>query len=166
MLKELVILKETKSTGKETDIKPNHFYRCMVVDGGYLICGEYVTKRIAETVYENAIDRIVRDFKQLGLLNADNTKLSKTEFKKLASVHKYGKGKHAMRIIAFQCVNEKNDRILYGFYPMTGNLTEVFNECYQMYLDTVFGNTEHIDNDDIQFGNCGIPISYNSLRVW
>lgn len=51
-----------------------------------------------------------------------------------------------MRIIAFQCVNDKNDRILYGFYPMTGNLTEVFNECYQMYLDTVFGNTEHIDN--------------------
>jgi len=36
---------------------------------------------------------------------------------------------------------------------------------YGWYLELINGNMESIDNEDVVFGNCGIPIKYGKLRI-
>lgn len=165
-MKDLVVLKDNDIvTQGNTTFKPNRFYRICEQGKGYIIYGEYFDKKSAETLFQEVNLRIGKDFKKVGLLGQYSERLTKTAFGKLADIHVYGKGRHAMKVLIFMSVDNGN-KTIYGFFPNSGTRAEVIAESYNMYIDTCNGNMEHIDNGDIQFGNCGIPMSYGKLRVW
>lgn len=165
-MKDLVVLKDNTDYQIDKQLfKPNRFYRCIETKRGYIIYGEFFTKKIAEQIFEEVNLRIGKQFKVVGLLGKFSERLSKTAFSKLADIHTYGSGKRKLNTIFFQGRDDQNNRIIYGFYPMQGNKKEIIDECYQMYIDTVNGDMEHLDCGDIQFGNCGIPLQYGKLRV-
>jgi hypothetical protein len=39
-------------------------------------------------------------------------------------------------------------------------------EAYEMYLSLVNGDMSGYNDGDIQWGNCGIPISYGDIRSY
>lgn len=161
---DLVILKKNETIVEgNTTLKKNHFYRCCSADKGYIIYGEYFDKSKAEELFETAIERVKRDWTLLGLITSNGTKIIKKDFNEMADIYTYGK----LKIVYFRCWdNANNNKVIYGFYPMQGTKAECLKECYQMYLDTINGNWEHIDDKDIQFSDRGIVLSYGSLGVW
>jgi hypothetical protein len=104
-----------------------------------------------------SLEQLHYNLKVLGLMGIDNNKpLSYTGFKNRASVHKYGKYK-----VVFVGFPRKN---LFGFYTMYGADSEVMKEAYDMYVRLVKGDITDYNDDDVQWGNCGIPLSYGNLR--
>ena len=157
----MVILKGTESG---LVYEPNKFYRhCLDVDYDFphMIYGASITKEAFNEYFEYAHERIMRDWTKMNLV-VDGKPVTKKEFKELADVHTYGSGRKNLKIIFFGATKDCR----YGFYPMQGSKAANLNEAYNMYLDTINGNMEYIDDKDIQFGNTGIPIGYGDLRVW
>lgn len=166
MTKEnLVILKGNKAIEFEGEnLSPNTFYRCLPTEknefGAYMVYGHCYDLKTFNEFFEFAHDKIMRDWKQIGLVGENNKPLSKTAFVKKANIHSYDK----LRIWFFGGTIG-DEKFNYGFYPYIEPKPKNAIECYQNYLDTVNGNMVHFDCKDIQYGNCGIPISYNDLRV-
>lgn len=93
-------------------------------------------------------------------MGIDNNKpLSYSGFKNRASVHKYGKNYK----VVFVGHPRQN---LFGFYTMYGPDSDVMKEAYDMYVSLVKGDMTGYNEGDIQWGNCGIPISYSELRSY
>lgn len=159
----LVVLKGSTQLEFKTDIiKPNVYYRCIDIGKKqYLVYGIVFSHKKFKELFEFAQDRVLRDFKDLGILNEDNTPVSKSLFTNQADIHTYGTGRKALKVWYFRNSCER----IYGFYPMQGSKVENQKECYQMYLDIINGDVESLDNEDVKFGNCGIPLSYGSLRI-
>lgn len=104
-----------------------------------------------------SLEQLHNNLKDLGLMSIENnTPLSYTGFKNRASVHKYGDYK-----VVFVGHPRQN---LFGFYTMYGTDSQVLKEAYDMYWNLVKGDMEGYNEGDVQWGNCGIPISYGSLR--
>ena len=107
------------------------------------------------------------NLKFLGLINLTSNKpISFAGFKKRADVHEYGRGRNPLRIIY---VGQPRQN-LFGFYPMRDTKANNLKDAYHMYLELVNMSSDSDDYplsliDDIQWGNCGIPISYGDLRV-
>ena len=159
----LVTLKSALTATKgNTHFKLNHFYRCIWLDKNTaLVYGEHFTKVEYNSLFETAQKRVLRDFKTLGILGKGNTPISKSLFTKLADIHTYGSGRKSLKIWFFR---DSRD-IIYGFYPTQGTKAEAQNECYSWYLEIIAGNMACLDERDLCFGNCGIPIAYGELRV-
>jgi hypothetical protein len=162
----LVILKGTeKQVFQTATIQPNKHYRCIRLTESkrseYLVYGIVFDENDFNRLFELSHTRVMRDFKTLGIVTENGKPISKSLFTNLADKHKYGTWKNALQIWLFRSSRE----LMYGFYPMQGTKLEVQKECYQWYLDIVNGNMESIDDEDVMFGNCGIPISYGKLRI-
>ncbi len=102
-------------------------------------------------------ERVLSDFRAIGLLTDKNKPISKTLFANQADIHGYGK----LNIWIFRNSRE----LIYGFYPMQGTRKEQLAECYAWYLELVNGDLTSLENTDVCFGNCGIPLVYRKLRV-
>jgi len=106
------------------------------------------------------LEQLHYNLKVLGLMGIDNNKpLSYSGFKNRASVHKYGKNYK----VVFVGHPRQN---LFGFYTMYGPDSDVMKEAYDMYVSLVKGDMTGYNEGDIQWGNCGIPISYSELRSY
>lgn len=103
-------------------------------------------------------DQLIDNLKALGLVSIqDNMPISYSGFKNRASIHRYG---NQWKIVFIG--QPKHN--LFGFYVMYGNDTKVMKEAYEMFVRLVKGDMESYENDDVQWGNCGIPIGYGNLR--
>jgi hypothetical protein len=88
--------------------------------------------------------------------------ISKKAFTELIDVRVYGKQTQNLRI-GFVMTNPKE--CLYGFYPMYNeNKAKQVANMYGMYLSTIEGDMNYVDQEYIQFGNCGTPLSNTDLR--
>lgn len=105
-----------------------------------------------------SLEQLHDNLKDLGLMGMNNQPLSYTGFKNRASVHKYG----SKYKIVFVGVPKRN---LFGFYTMYGNDSIVLKEAYEMYCRLVKGDLTDYDNNDIQWGNNGIPLGFGMLRA-
>lgn len=169
----LVVLKGKNGvTINHTEFYPNKYYRCITLSESEdneqtLIYGEVFHKEQFNELFEYATDRTLRDWEAIGLLVKDKKDgvakaISFTAFGKHADIHTYGRGRNKMRILYFRNSRE----CIYGFYPCNYTKVNDIRESYNMFLDTVLGNSEHLDDKSIQFGNRGIPLQYGDLRVW
>ena len=105
-----------------------------------------------------SLEQLHDRLKDLGLMSIENnTPLSYTGFKNRASVHKYG-GKYKIVFVGHPRQN------LFGFYTMYGTDSQVLKEAYDMYWKLVKGDIEGYNEGEVQWGNCGIPLSYGKLR--
>ena len=150
----------------DNQFKSNTFYRCIQLSKGkrseFMVYGCIFSAKDFKEKFEYAIDRIKRDFVELGLLKSNLSIISKNLFSTSADVHQYGsKRSSSLHVWYFRISRD----MIYGFYPSQGSRAKQLAECYQMYLETLEGNMDYIDCGDICFGNCGIPISYGKLRV-
>lgn len=102
-------------------------------------------------------ERVLSDFKAIGILTEKNKPISKSLFSNQADKHTYGK----LCIWIFRNSRER----IYGFYPMQGTKKEQLAECYAWYLELVNGDLTSLVDEDVCFGNCGIPLQYGKLRV-
>lgn len=162
-LNNLVILATAlQATKGTTSFLANRFYRHSVLEKNlHLVYGETFTQVEFDSLFINAIDRVKADFKKIGILGADEKPISKSLFTKLADIHTYGSDRKGYKIWYFRGARD----LIYGFYPMQGTKKENQTECYQWYLDILNGNHECLDDRDVCFGNCGIPLSYSKLRI-
>lgn len=103
-------------------------------------------------------EQLIDNLKLLGLVNLSTNKpLSYSGFKNRASVHKYGSN-HKIVFLGHPKSN------LFGFYVMWGNDSQVMKEAYDMFLNLLKGDMTDYNEGELQWGNCGIPISYGGLR--
>ena len=106
------------------------------------------------------IDQLKENLKLLGVINLTTNKLIPfTGFKNRCTIHKYGK---KLKIVFLGQPKEN----LFGFYVMYDTDLNVLKESYQMLLNLIENNdiSQYYD-DDIQWGNAGIPIQYSHLRT-
>jgi hypothetical protein len=159
----LVVLKSNQFIKiGDSGFEPNKFYRFSHLDSkNVLVYGESMTLKKFESNFEFAWVKVMRDFKSLGMLKADNSPISKTSFKKLADIHTYTGGSRTLRIWFFRNTRD----CIYGFYPMKDTLQNELNECYEWYLQLVCGNMDSLDDENVMFGNCGLPLTYGRLRT-
>jgi hypothetical protein len=106
---------------------------------------------------KEAKDNLIR----LGLI-VNGQPISFNAFKKIADVHEYGRGRNPLRIVF---VGVKDNR--FGFYPMRDSKLSNLKESYDLYVNLINSksNDDEVD-DDISWGNCGIPLSYGKLRSY
>jgi hypothetical protein len=161
----LVILKSLTPVIFETDrFSPNTFYRCVCVSEGsnvqYMVYGIIFDEKTFNDTFEFGHTKVMIDWSLIGLVGENNKPISKTAFIKKADIHSYAR----LRIWFFGGLNG-DTRFNYGFYPYIDTKPKTAIECYKNYLDTVNGDMIHFDSKDIQYGNCGIPLSYNDLKV-
>lgn len=163
----LVILKTSNELILGSDVLyPNTYYRCLDEEKNgeksYYVYGINMHESLFNEYFEYAYDRIMRDWERIGLIQNDKL-ISKTAFKKLANVHIYGKQTNNIRIIFFGIPNE----CLYGFYPLySENKAKQLDAMYKWCIQVMDGYMGYFDQQNIQFGNRGIPIGYGDLRVW
>jgi hypothetical protein len=159
----LVILHTAlEATKGETKFLKNRFYRHIDFgDGTHVINGEHFTDVEFKSLFEDAMAKVKRDWIELGLLKPNGSKISKTAFKELADVHEYGSGRKTLKVLYFR----KTKDVIYGFYPDWITKSDSINQAYDWYLQTLNNNYRYLDNKDICFGNCGIPLAYGKLRI-
>ena len=142
---------------------PNMFYRCLVLENeryDYMVYGSKLTKEQYETNFKQVHQQIISDWITLGLI-VNGKPISKTAFKKLASVHQYGNNN--LRIIFFY-IHPKE--LMYGFYPpIRGTKAKNLDSAYDRFVKTFEGWMDYIDNAVIQRGNSGIPIGYGDIYM-
>jgi hypothetical protein len=160
---DLVVLKGLESVQFKTDtLNPHRYYRHIQIEDQHMVFGIIFDDDKFNDLFEFAHDRVIRDFQKIGILGSNLKPISKSLFAKLADIHTYGYGrKNVYHVWYFRNTRE----CIYGFYPMQGNKKSQLNECYEYYLDLVNGNVESLDVCDVRFGNCGIPLVYDKLRI-
>ena len=107
---------------------------------------------------KDAKDNLIK----LGLI-VNGQAISFNAFKKIADVHEYGSGRNKLRIVF---IGVKDNR--FGFYPFCDTKMDDLKASYDLYLtiiDAKYGNDAMID-DEISWGNCGIPLTYGKLRSY
>lgn len=109
-----------------------------------------------------SIETLNQKLKDLGLITETGEPISFAKFKKLCDIHQYGLGKRRLFIIF---IRNSRDNII-GFYPPTSNRPEMLKISYEYLVDTITTEMkqEFLDGN-VQWGNCGIPLSYGNLRV-
>ncbi len=157
----------------------NIFYRCLVDRDendtvvNYMINGFNVNTYDFEKNFELAHTRIMRDWQQCSLLNPEGKKLTKTAFVKQLDVHcytgySYGECRKIRTYVGYGMWStpETTGFELYSFDPMIReNKRDFLNSVYRMYLATIEGNMEYIDDKEICYGNAGKPISYAKPKI-
>ena len=161
----LVVLRGDTALGFETDIMyPNTYYRSIQATENdheeYIVYGIKFDKKTFEANFEYVYDKVIRDWESIGLIKGGKL-IPKSRFKLFANVHVYGKRSNNLRIIFFGNPRE----CMYGFYPIfSENQTKQLTKMYQWCENVIAGDISYFDDKDIQFGNCGIPLSYGNLR--
>jgi hypothetical protein len=109
-------------------------------------------------------EQLVEKLSQLGLVGINENgsftyyqPVSYSAFKNRASIHRYGR---TAKIVFVG--SPKNN--LFGFYVMCDTDSNVMKEAYNMFVNLVKGEMTEYNQENIQWGNCGIPISYGNLR--
>lgn len=157
---DLVVLHSAlEATKGETKFRKDHFYRHIGFNNGqHVINGENFTDVEFKSLFIDVMDKVKKDWIELGLLKPDGSKISKTAFKELADIH----GGRRIKILYFH----KTRDCIYGFYPDWTNAKDAVNQAYEWYLQTMFNNNyEYLDDKDICFGNCGLPLTFRKLRI-
>jgi hypothetical protein len=154
----LVVIKEhlQELVITQNDVfKPHQEYRVSVMGDSYIVHGVEFNKQAFEMFFDYVLDRAILNFIKLGLI-VDGKPVSKSQFKKLADVHTYGKGKKAFRMAYFGHTKTG----VYMFRPMYkhDNKTKLLDNAYTMFLDFLGGESDDFDCQDIQFGNGGVPV--------
>lgn len=149
-----------------TKFQPNKHYRCIELsensDRQMLVFGHVFSEVMFNFLFEYTLDKVKDDFEAIGLL-VDGKPISKTKFNQLSDVHKYGRGQSMLNVVYFNGEN----RLTYGFYPRYKGDSKAISlkTAYSMYIDLLNGESNDFECGNIQFGNCGIPISYGDLRI-
>lgn len=151
-----------EATKGETKFRKDIFYRHVDYgNGNHVVNGEDFTDVEFNSLFEDAITKVKRDWIEIGLLKPNGSPISKNAFKNLADIHRYGYGRKTLKVLAFRKTRDK----IYAFYPDIINIEQTINECYRWYLETINGNTSFLDDKMICFGNCGMPLTYSKLKI-
>ena len=172
MNRENLVILKGKSTvivkADGTKFEPNKNYRCIEVTESkkreFIVFGVLFDEASFNQLFEYLHDKILIEFKTIGLVGENNKPLSKTAFKKLSDVHQYGRGKNMLNVTYFFTHPKE---CIYGFYPRYrgDSKAKCLENAYKMYLDLLSGDMEEVDCNGIQRGNSGIPIGYGALRI-
>jgi hypothetical protein len=159
----LVILRGSKELKIDGEVfTPLTFYRSIeVTENATIVNGFCIPNDELERDFELVYDKVMRDWELIGLVVGGKA-ISKKAFTELVDVHQYGRQNQNNRI-GFFSTHPKE--CLYGFYPMYNeNKAKQLGNMYVMYLATIEGDMGYIDQEYIQFGNCGIPLTNTDLR--
>jgi hypothetical protein len=109
------------------------------------------------------LELVIQDWTFLGLI-VDGKPISKAKFKKLADIHTYGRGRNNLKVLYFYTHPKA---MCYAFYPsFSGDtITNIVNAAYKRFIKVVEGNFAPFGNEDIVFGNSGLPLSYSKITV-
>jgi hypothetical protein len=106
---------------------------------------------------------IIQDWTTLGLI-VDGKPVSKTKFKQLAEVMKYGSGQRAINVAYFYTHPKEMcyqfDNGLYGDTKAT-----VLNQAYEDFIEVIEGNMESFNDGEVVYGNSGLPLAYSQIYV-
>lgn len=162
----LIVLKTTHPLFWEGEgFALNTVYRCLTPieteSDSYLINGFWFTQAEFDLYFEFAYDRVIRDWKSLGLVKEDVTGSLKAitfkEFKERMNIHFYGKQINNLRI-GYVGIPKEN---FYKFYPMVNANKQIqLKEMYSRYQYVLEGNMYYLDGRWIQFGTFGVHIPY------
>jgi hypothetical protein len=161
----LVVLKENNGGFENVscEFKPHVPYRC-IKDGdkGYIVFGEYFSNKMFAQLFDFTYDRFMSDFAKIGLI-VDGKPVNKTTFLAMAFNEKYGNRGNSFHTYWFWTHPKE---CMYRFSPnFSGDSKAVSNtNIYNSFIDLVNGNMEEVDNENIEFGNGGIPFSYGPLK--
>lgn len=157
----IAILNKVSFELGNTQYKSNTNYRVSFdEDGkGCIVFGEWMNMKTFEANFIDYVDFLQ---KKLAIILGEH-KVSFASFKKIVDIHTYGHGRKALKVMY---IGVKENR--FGFYPMQGNKADNLKECYEYYVRLFEGNFEVVDEEDVRWGNCGIPLAYSGLRreIW
>lgn len=165
----LVVLRGFEKLYLQTDVfYPNRFYRSIEItensEKQYLVYGIVFDEETFNAKFEYVHTKVIRDWEKIGLLE-NGKKLSYKAFKEKSNVHQYQSCRVRSKLNVVYFFKDPRDCI-YGFYPIFREPKEQsLKMAYVRYLDILGGNVIDFDNGNVQFGNCGIPISYGDLRT-
>ena len=164
MIKNSLVFSKKDIQLSTTSFKCNVPYRCMTLNSvnetQYLVYGVAMDKEYFDDNFVLAYDVIINELTELGVIQ--NGKLvSKTKFKTLLDFHYYGSGKRK-NIISYLGQPKK---LMYQFHnQFTGdNKTTCINYYYNNIKNILLGNMDCIDENDINRGNSGIPLSSRNI---
>lgn len=154
LLKKDNILKDTHPKLID-EFKENTQYRVSFDDDqkGCIVYGHWMA---IEDYEANFFDYIKFMQAKLALTNTGKP-ISLNAFKKRLEAH--GNRHNRYYIVGYPKEN------MFGFYPaISGTKQDELKQCYQMYLNLIKGEMDDVDDRLVQWGNCGIPLSYGNLR--
>ena len=163
----LVILKGKAtliSEASQTTFVPNKHYRCIeLTEGGvsqFLVYGVVFDKDAFDSLFFNLYDLVTEQWSNNGLLPMMKP-LSKAKFIDVLDVHTYGRGKNKL-FIGF--VGDTLNG-LFAFQPLFSgdSKSKYLTHAYKMYQDFLNGNMTDIDEEMIQRGNSGVPLSFGDI---
>jgi len=164
----LVVLKEVHEiiVVDQTKFRAHHFYRASPLDEKtMLVYGEPINNHNFKQYFETAQERILRDFEKLGII-VNGKIISKTAFAKKVVVHNYsGYPRSNSFKVGYLYIHPKE--IMYAFMPFFNQDTKAntIRNAYQSVLDIIDGRMDCVDENYVQFANCGIPISMSSTAM-
>jgi len=165
---DLVVLKGNIVVTFESDsFKPHTHYRCIKITENnisqYMVYGIIFDEVKFNELFEFSQIRLIRDFKELGMLDKNNKPLSKSKFLEKANVHCYGRAKNKVYRFYFY---KKPHECMYMFESLfIGVKPMQLLEAYTNYTSIFLGLLDSLDSGLIQFGNCGIPLTNSKLRI-
>jgi len=156
--------KATNLKSETTTFYAHRNYRCICIEENnikqYIVYGVIFDEKTFNNLFIYSHSKVMNDFEKIGLIK-NGKALTKKEFIERGDMHQYGNSRQNLRIVFFG----RKD-CLYGFYPyIIGNKKYTYDATYNIYKSFVLGNIASLDDECIQFGNCGIPLSYGDLRV-
>lgn len=169
--KDYIVYIKENNGGFSTDttkFEPHTPYRCIELSEGdqteILVNGVVFCKEAFNDLFEYSHPRIMRHFEVLGLI-VNGKPISKKAFIERGYAVKYGRGNGSFWTL-YTYTHPKE--LMYRFSPTWASGKKVLDmtNMYNDFVTLVNGDSTPIDNDCIEFGNCGLPLgSYQPLRV-
>lgn len=147
-----------------TKLEPKKDYRHMAItENGvteHLVYGIKFDDQTFKQLFVYLYDALLVEWTENGLY-PNGKVLSKSAFVKLLNVHTYGGGKNKL-FLGF--VGNKSIGMV-SFQPLFKGDTKsnYLSHAYSMYVDTINGNMRHIDEEMVQRGNNGIPLTFGDI---
>lgn len=153
--------------GFETNLnryQPFTPYRHLDVDGGYhMVHGEVHTPKDFAKDFKFWWDKVIADFVTMGLI-VNGKSVSFNKFKKMLDVHTfkvmYGRGKEYQGFISI----DEDNRYQFRTALRYNNKEKALSELYMNFTNVVDGRTDELDEQLINFGNRGIPVSGGVMK--
>ena len=167
MKKENLVILKGKSTLISqcgTRIEPNKNYRCIEVSdethSEFLVYGIVFDEKEFKELFVYLHDVIMDEWSEIGLL-PHMKPLSKKAFSEVLDIHQYGKGQGKLWIgFVGSRVNK-----LYAFQCLCSGDTKArfLGQAYEMYKSALNGDMDDFDDELLQRGNSGIPLSFGDI---
>lgn len=162
---DIVYAKREFSTERSGTFHQGKHYRVCDMQDGYIVNGEWFSKKQFQNFFIPVIDVVLSEWKTLGLIQPNGKPCTKKAFKEKATVINWSVAKGRVMRVAYFYIDPS--KLIYSFQPRycNDNKKQVLDDAYDILCRCIQGEVYEFFDElpAVDRGNAGLPSLYGNM---